>query len=241
MNWHFVSDLHLFARRSLAAQFQSELERVVKESNTVVLGGDIFDFRWSTRGDLEQSVTEAIGWLADLIAQNEDCRFFYLLGNHDCNETFMTQLADLSEQRSNLEWHETHWRVDDTVFLHGDVADKMTLPAELLRHRDRWQSESIQPKSGFRQNLYDVALWLRLHKVVGQIVHRPWAVAQRVLYYLNALDLGPANGVSKVYFGHTHAPLSGYEYDGMKFFNGGAPLRGVRFRILPVDTSGFTS
>ena len=44
---HFVSDLHLFSKRSSGPQVQRAIEAAVARSDTFVLGGDIFDFRWS--------------------------------------------------------------------------------------------------------------------------------------------------------------------------------------------------
>jgi len=45
----WVSDLHLFSRRSLGEQQFDIILAAARETDVFVLGGDIFDFSWSTR------------------------------------------------------------------------------------------------------------------------------------------------------------------------------------------------
>ena len=47
----FVSDLHLFANRSNAHRYLEEIARAASRAEVFVLGGDIFDFRWSRDSD----------------------------------------------------------------------------------------------------------------------------------------------------------------------------------------------
>ena len=42
-------------------------------------------------------------------------------------------------------------------------------------------------------------------------------------------------GATNVYFGHTHHAMSNYEQGGIFFHNPGAPIRGLDFRVLPVE------
>ncbi len=44
---YFVSDLHLFANRSDAHRYLEEIALAASQAEAFVLGGDIFDFRWS--------------------------------------------------------------------------------------------------------------------------------------------------------------------------------------------------
>ena len=236
---YFVSDLHLFARRSKASDYQQQLDAIIERAEIVVLGGDLFDFKWSTVGSLDATIEQAIDWLQRLIDINPSCQFIYLLGNHDCQVDFVERLADFASCKERLRWHHSHWQCGDTVFIHGDVADKITTPEQLEQFRDHWGNEPITRKSQFRQTLYDLVLQLRLHKLVGHILHRPAAVAKRLLSYLDHFDINPGTGLRKVYFGHTHAPLDGFELLGVQFYNGGAPLNGIPFRIVEVDTTGF--
>jgi hypothetical protein len=49
---------------------------------------------------------------------------------------------------------------------------------------------------------------------------------------LESIGEGPDTGVRDVYFGHTHKNLANYRYRGLTFHNGGAPIKGVKFRIV---------
>jgi len=55
-----LSDLHLFARRSQAADCMHRLRTELATVRVLVLNGDIFDFRWSTLRDLETTVAAAL-------------------------------------------------------------------------------------------------------------------------------------------------------------------------------------
>jgi len=64
--------------------------------DTFVLGGDIFDFVWTTRDSIAESVDEAADWLQSLVEHAPNCQFHFLLGNHDCYEPFVKRLAELA-------------------------------------------------------------------------------------------------------------------------------------------------
>ena len=63
----FVSDLHLFSPRSAAQAVPDQLAQVSAADQCIVLGGDIFDFRWSIRGSHELTLSAAIHWLEELL------------------------------------------------------------------------------------------------------------------------------------------------------------------------------
>ncbi|HTN77248.1 MAG TPA: metallophosphoesterase, partial [Pirellulaceae bacterium] len=86
---YFVSDLHLFSRRSQAQRYRDQLHATARDAKVFVLGGDIFDFRWSMLKSVEVTVDAAIIWLEELIAPHPDCQFHFVLGNHDCNRRFV--------------------------------------------------------------------------------------------------------------------------------------------------------
>ncbi len=46
---------------------------------------------------------------------------------------------------------------------------------------------------------------------------------------------GIAEGVTDVYFGHTHLDFVDYEYGGVRFHNTGSSIRGLRSRVLRVE------
>ncbi|MBX3438851.1 MAG: hypothetical protein KF861_15270, partial [Planctomycetaceae bacterium] len=62
----FVSDLHLFANRSRADRYLEAIERAADAADLCILGGDIFDFRWSTLPSTEATVESAVAWLRAL-------------------------------------------------------------------------------------------------------------------------------------------------------------------------------
>jgi len=61
---YFVSDLHLFAQRSLAHRHKETIYSAAEQAETFIFGGDIFDFAWTTRASIEQTVDDAASWLA---------------------------------------------------------------------------------------------------------------------------------------------------------------------------------
>ena len=86
----FVSDLHLCSRRSQAPRHEAAIHAAAARASTFVLGGDIFDFRWSTLPTADETVRHAIRWLDDLVASHPQCDFHFIQGNHDCNRRFIS-------------------------------------------------------------------------------------------------------------------------------------------------------
>lgn len=231
----FTSDLHLFARRSLADEHLHAILAAAARADVFVLGGDIFDFRWSTLGSTEATVDAAIGWLDVLMAHAPRCRFQYVLGNHDHHDVFVERLAAWSESAPNFGWDPFYVRLGNSVFLHGDVADRKRNVRRLAEVRDRKQHR--RQKGDLENRLYDLAIAANMHAVTGQLKNRRRKVARRIADYLGTVGHGPNSGVRNVYFGHTHRPMSGYRYGGLVFHNGGAPIKGLKFRILEAVTS----
>jgi UDP-2,3-diacylglucosamine pyrophosphatase LpxH len=235
---HFVSDLHMFARRSSASAMQRSMESAVRGSHTFVLGGDIFDFRWSQWANHDQTVEHGLRWLQGLAAVNPECQIHYLLGNHDAHPVFTGELTRLAERIPNLVVHPHLLRLEDCVFLHGDIIDA-NIPFEgdfhELLNAKRLQEERRARPPKIQHTLYDAAVKARLHRLVSTVVNGNQKVLDRVTRYLEWAGHGPSSGVRKVYFGHTHRPLDEVPYAGMRFFNPGATIKGLDFRIVPVD------
>ncbi|MEX2176975.1 MAG: metallophosphoesterase [Pirellulaceae bacterium] len=229
----FVSDLHLFSRRSLALEHTHSLQQAAARSQVFVLGGDIFDFRWSTLGSTQATVDAAIRWLDDLIGSHPRTDFHFVQGNHDCNRRFVAALDQYAAARSNLTAHPYYFRLGESLFLHGDAADRPQMCAHgLLRRREHWAGD--EQRGPLRHVLYDLAMQTQLHRVVGKVAHPKRRVAQRLLGYLNRIGHGPATGLEHVYFGHTHEAMAAYRHDGVAFHNGGSPMPGLEFRIVEV-------
>jgi len=231
---YFVSDLHLFADRSLADRYEAAIVQAASGAKDFVLGGDIFDFRWATHATIAQALDEAERWLRDLATRCPSCHFHFLLGNHDHHQGLIRRLALLEDQLPNLSWHRYYVRLGSSVFLHGDVAERRTDAAMLAASRSRWQNH--RRRGPVLRRMYRVVVSAGLHRPIPYVLYRQRTVARRILAYLEDIGQGPRHGVRNVYFGHIHRCMSHYRYRGVTFHNGGAPIKGVRFRIVEAVT-----
>lgn len=231
---YFVSDLHLFSKRSLATLHHPAIESAARGAKAFILGGDIFDFRWSTLPNHDATIQAATNWLRELTALNEECQFHFVFGNHDYNRVFLAALDELAHETHNLQWHRCYLRIGHSLFLHGDVADKPRIDTQrLLMRRQKYIHDELA-KGKLANWLYDVAINARLHKL-AKLVHRDQRVTQRLLHYANLIGHGPESGLKHVYFGHTHCAMSDYACGGLLFHNGGAPMKGLDFRVVEAD------
>lgn len=225
----FLSDLHLLASRSNANQYREALAIAAAGADIFVLGGDIFDFTWSRSESHERSFDHAAGWLEGLLLACPVCRFVYVLGNHDHHDGFIERLEELAALHPMFEWRSDYYRVGDTVFLHGDVADRKMTAEKLARARHRWGRK--RRKGKFANAVYDWAVYTQLHKPVPYLNYRRLC-SRRILAYLESIGEGVSTGLRHVYFGHIHRPFIHYYYRGVGFHNSGAALKGLKSRIL---------
>ncbi len=229
---HFISDLHLFSRRSHAHLHRTDIFDAAAQANVFVLGGDIFDFKWSTLGSVETTAAAAADWLRELVTPHGGCEFHFILGNHDSHSRFVQQLEQLAHDHQNFQWHPYFVRRDECLFLHGDVLDSDPSHKNLDKQRMTWEREH---ELGACANwLYDVVVSARLHRMAAHVFQRHKMVLRRIVSYLEAIGHGPENGLRHVYFGHTHRRMADVEYGGLMFHNGGAAIRGLDFRIVPI-------
>ena len=213
-----------------AHRYLEQIARTAAHAEVFVLGGDIFDFRWAGMPIL-RSVGRAVQWLLELTSSCPQCHFHLVLGNHDYHQVFIDRLVRLEKQVHNLSWHRYYVRLGNSVFLHGDVAGRPRMDARRLAEaRDQWLDK--RRRGPFLSRLYDVVVLTRLHKPVAHLVFSKRIVVRRILKYLESIGQGPGDGVRNVYFGHTHRRLSNYRYRGLVFHNGGAPIKGMKFRIV---------
>ncbi len=227
---YFVSDLHLFASRSMAHLWLEAIQRAARDARLFVLGGDIFDFRWAHHGSLGYAVEAAAVWLAELARACPECRFEFLLGNHDYHQGFLDRLDGVQAGAPNFAWHRFYYRRNGAIFLHGDVADRISTAESLAHRRAQWLHH--KQRGPLWRRLYDWAIAGQLHRPLPVVVYPRRTVARRILHYLRDIGQGPEAGVRHVYFGHTHREMSHYRYGGLEFHNGGAPIKGTRFRIV---------
>ncbi len=224
----FIADLHLFSRRSRGEHFRDQLLEESRNSDMIVLGGDIFDYRWSTFGCESRTSDAAIRWLEDF-TDAANCDVHLLLGNHDDHPYLIELLPGLADQKARFFWDRYMLRIEDTVFMHGDVADRQMTAACLTQARSGF---CHRPRASWRHHLYDLAIQAQLHRLTPPAVYPKKRVARRILGYLDSLNQGIDSGLKHVYFGHTHRPLDGYMYQNVAFHNCGAPIGRAQFRIL---------
>jgi UDP-2,3-diacylglucosamine hydrolase len=227
---YFVSDLHLFARRSSAAQYLRAIHASARQAHTFVLGGDIFDFKWTTLPSVGETVEAGIEWLGALVRPHADCEFHFILGNHDATPLFVERLDTFAIRTPNFSWHRYFLRLEDCLFLHGDIADGKADHEKLEDRRTRWDTETVQSPTSHL--LYDLAVRAQLHRLASSLAHRERTVLRHVRTYARRIGHGPEAGTRHIYFGHTHRILNGVHYRGLTFHNGGAAIKGTKFRIV---------
>lgn len=225
----FASDFHLFARRSTAQAHLERLIAIARDCDYCVLGGDMFDFRWSILPSEEATAQAAVNWLRVFTQETGNTVIHFLFGNHDDHPLLHQMLPTLTEERNDFEFSRFLYRIGDTVFLHGDVADRTMTAAALERQRNSFHHGSRTP---MQHTLYDLAIKAQLHRIAPHAVYPKKKVAERILTYIQSLGHGPETGVEHVCFGHTHRPVDHYQFKGVTFHNCGAPIGSSSFRIV---------
>lgn len=225
----FISDLHLFARRSRGGLYLPEICRAAANSEHFVLGGDIFDFKWSTLPSTEKTLDAAVHWIEALIAAAPETRIHFIVGNHDDHPGLLARLPEIAGRHERFQWERYYLRIGNSIFLHGDVADRKMTAAALEQRRLQFRH---QPHSRWRHHAYQLAVKAQIHRALPHAVYPKRVVARRILTYLDDIGQGPESGVQQVYFGHTHRALDGYRHAGVEFHNAGAPIGHAPFRIL---------
>ena len=232
MDW-FLSDLHMFSRRSMYHRHEKEILARAADARVVVLGGDIVDFSWTTLPSVNATIDAAMDWLANLVASNPQCQFHYLLGNHDCHAEFVERLGHVTEENENLHWEPFFLRIGSAVMLHGDAVhlkQRNNIALALARSQ---KHQFVQP--AYRHQIYQLAIHSKLHAVVGKLANPRNVVAKRIWEYLANEEVDVAGTVKNVYFGHTHVPMQDFSYRGVQFHNGGASISGLKFNMLPMQ------
>ena len=226
----FVSDLHLQSRRSNGHKHFETMIRLAADADAFVLGGDIFDFRWSTERCNMRAVDNAAAWLDEFCRKCPNCMVHYVLGNHDHLQVFLDRLQSESFAVPNFRWHPYYFRDGANVFLHGDIIEGKKTTEEFIRHRlNRLEHE---PKPAIQHALYSLAIWTRIHVPLPYLAWTKKKVARRVAQYLEENGLGHESGIRHVYFGHTHIPFRDFHYADLIFHNAGAAVKGVRSHII---------
>ena len=229
MKGAFVSDLHLFSQRSIGQKHWEELHATLRNVNFLVLGGDIFDFRWSHFADPRSTTEAAEEWLSSLLSKNSHLRVAYVLGNHDCSNAMKTALREMSKSSERFEWYEHILQLGSKAFLHGDVLDAGLTKDRLLEYRKKFSGELIA-KGKIANMLYDALIASRAHRLPGQWHHTPKKTTARLSEFLNQDHSLNRCNIREVYFGHTHSPLNDQKFGGFHFFNPGSGIKHLIFQ-----------
>jgi len=231
----FLSDLHLLSRRSIGQRHWDQNTDTIAAAKSIVLGGDMFDFRWSQLGSLDASLDAAAAWLEKAIALNPTASWVYLLGNHDCHPRMQAMLSSISDLHPTFDWSPAFWRIGSNVFLHGDVLDGIRHIGGLESYRARFHDEKV--KGPLSNLLYSALVQTRLHSLVPRVRHTRQQTCRTLLEYLKGCETALLPEVQNIYFGHTHVPMVGYQFDRFKFHNAGSGIRYSTFKPASFDVS----
>ncbi len=225
----FISDLHLFSQRSIGQAYWNQNKELVSAAKVVVLGGDIFDIRWSQLGSLDATIRAANEWVETAIALNPTANWVYLLGNHDCHPRITTMLESLAARHGNFAWSSTVWRIGGSVFLHGDVLDGERHIGGLHAYRKAFHED--RQKGKIENLLYSAVIQTRLHDLIPRLRHTQKKTCQRLIHYLERQGEGFLDNIDSIYFGHTHVPMYDFQYDRFHFYNAGSGIR--HLKLIP--------
>ena len=229
LNGLFISDLHLFSQRSIGQRYWNQNRALVSAAKVVVLGGDIFDIRWSQLGSLDTTIHAATEWIESAISLNPTANWVYLLGNHDCHPGITKMLKCLADQHDNFIWSSTVWRNGRSVFLHGDVLDGERHIGGLHAYRAKFHEDRQIGRIG--NLLYSAVIQTRLHGLIPRLRHTQKKTCQRLISYLERQSEGFLDDIDSIYFGHTHVPMDGYQFDRFQFYNAGSGIR--HLKLIP--------
>lgn len=226
MSGLFLSDLHLFSRRSVGQSHWERHRASISSARVVVLGGDIFDLRWSQLGTLRNTLNAAEQWLENAIRLNPSASWIYLLGNHDCHPAVQEMLTALAERHPGFVWSPSVWQVGSNLFLHGDILDARRHRGGLAGYRSMFHEED--PRGPVGNLLYSAVISTRIHGMVPRVRHTRRRTCQQLLTWLNQEQGSGMDSVRRIYFGHTHVPISGFHFGGYEFFNAGSGIRHLK-------------
>jgi UDP-2,3-diacylglucosamine pyrophosphatase LpxH len=231
LHGHVVSDLHLFAQRSVGDMFLSAMENGARGADFFVLNGDIFDFQWTTLGSVRHSMERAAGWIHELIDSAPRCRFHYVMGNHDALAPFAETLEHLAGEHPNFFFHDSYVKIGTNLFLHGDLPLCHT-PPRLDRHD---YMADVRRRGRFLNQAYRLFVASRLHRRVERFIKRD-KCALRICTALRAMPPDQRREVTDIFFGHTHTPFTDFRLNGLRFHNTGSAIRHLDLSMLRVQS-----
>ena len=225
-----LSDLHLFARRSHGIARFENIRELLSKADLLVLNGDIFDFRWSTIGAQDKTLSAALDWLRTLSGNLPRCQIHFIIGNHDCTTSFKAGLSELNQALPRFQWHEHLLQLGPLLFVHGDCAHRRMDSDDLLRFRKNWERDwRWNPAMALA---YECVDRLGITKRVHQFHFPRQKTIERLTFYLDSCRPGWRETTRDCYFGHTHLPFANHEHDGIRFHNTGSAIHNLDFNPI---------
>ena len=228
-----ISDLHLFSRRSDGAALWADLCNELRHAGTLVLNGDIFDFRWSGLPDEEATIAAALQWVGNLVNQSRWESIHYIFGNHDCLAAFRDRLKEFAADHPKLQCYDERLRLGRSLFLHGDCANRKMDNQALRQYRQRWSRD--QARGPLRKALYDGADVVGLSRGFHTMYFPHRRSVGRIAHHLDHVMPPWRDEIADCYFGHTHRPFADFLFEGVRFHNTGSGIRGMGFQPLTFD------
>ena len=224
-----VSDLHFLSARSGAEDlFEREIVPALNALDTLVLNGDVFDFRWAGR-PIAESVTWAIDWVEKLVEQNLELEIHYVLGNHDCHAEFVEAL----QQVVGIKLHRHYLVLDRNLFLHGDAASYYMDQKRFDRFRKIWGDD--KPRGQLAMRIYNFADLLKLSSIGHHLYFIGNTASRRIGLHLDAVYPDWHQEIDHCYFGHTHIAFDAFTTDQATFYNTGSAIKGGKFLPMKFD------
>ena len=227
---YVISDLHLFAPWSVADNYMHEIHEAADRAEFFVLNGDIFDFRWSSLPSAKATLAASTAWLREFAHTHARCRVVYVMGNHDGLRPFAERLAAAVETTPNLEWHPSHVRIGPALFTHGDLLLRKGAADPFTREL----RPAVRAKPKALRRGYRLLHSMRVHRWHAAAAGSR-RCAKRIVRSLGTAGDGDMEGVTDIYFGHTHATFADYVYRGLRFHNTGSMIDGLPWHMLPVQ------
>ena len=142
----------------LWGDFRGELLRC----SLLVLGGDIFDFRWSCYSDLPQSLAAVSNWLEAIHEKNPHLRIAYVMGNHDCLLPSQPEFHHFTRAFDRFTWEEHQFCIGHQLFLHGDILDAGSSLIQLTNYRKNFVDHR-RARGRLANRFYDAVVATRFH------------------------------------------------------------------------------
>lgn len=230
---YVVSDLHICGCHSLFDRHASKFYQNVASHDITILNGDTFDFKRSVHRTAAETTRFALSWLQKLSQQFPHAQVYYLLGNHDCHESFVHALTQQLPTLPNIHLIPECLKIGTALFLHGDAVDLPGDSYDINIVRARYQRADPSMLS----RLFAQAVTHLKINYLEYLRHSSKDVAQRLLRYLDATQPDFRGVTSNIYFGHTHVPFQDFVYEGISFTNTGSMIRGLRWKPAEITLS----